>query len=96
MIGFGGVCPDCDDINHALVATNVKFSIEDPHTDEPAVEAEHDGPTIVASPGHVMVVYRGRKDPITVGDGQILSLCEGDVVRVLSKLGDDDAKAGAE
>jgi hypothetical protein len=43
-----------------------------------------------------MVVYRGRKDPITVGDGQILSLCEGDVVRVLSKLGDDDAKAGAE
>ncbi|MGN6819516.1 MAG: hypothetical protein ACTHJR_12675 [Sphingomonas sp.] len=63
----------------------MRFNVEDPHVDEAAIDAVHTGPTIVAAPGHIMVVYRGHKDPITIDDGQILSLCEGDVVRVLSK-----------
>jgi hypothetical protein len=64
-------------------AVSAQFSVINPASGI-VDDAEHKGPTVIAPEGHIMVVHRGHDAPVTVKAGQIISLCEGDVVRVLS------------
>ena len=86
MNRFGELCPVCPDGLAVLRILSAKISVTNPETGQPTPETQHTGPAIVAPPGHTMVIHRGLETK-TVNEGEIASLCAGDVVRVLPSTG---------
>lgn len=85
MNAFGFQCPTCPDTLSVMTAKSAKFSVVVPSSGEALKDVDHTGPTVVAPPGHVMIIHRGHGEAVKVGENEIVSLCSGDVVRVLPR-----------